>query len=275
MLVRDETLRTQQARHDLFATCALLEVDSEEVHQRLSDLMFSQPGPGAIDLLTAVQNLVNKGEMTHAAADYAALWLTTSHDAEMRCAGVQLLALLMRRGSLRSTLNLAAELALGCNLPRNPVQARQLRDHVRGSVVDEPMRALVLKLLGDIAREGRSPISDHTYALDLYRESAELGSAQAAFAAALYLQGKVHGQPESLIDLEAAACMHELAIGLGEIRSQTNLGLLHVQGLIRSADAARGLALIRRAAAQGDALASRVLLATTIELDQRNAHTAG
>lgn len=206
-----------------------------------------------------------RGDLPGTVADALAHAMLAEGQEEGAKAGAMLRDKLAQNGCVGSLYNLAIDKLLGRRTSVDASGANALLRKVIGQDTSEypGLRSIALNTLGESLRDGRGCQQDDREAVRLFEEAAALGSADAAFSAALYYNGKT--APSVVhVDFGRAAELYELAAEAGMVKAQTNLGVLHVGGVFDGADLETGVNLLNRSIVQGDEVA-REALATMLK----------
>lgn len=239
------------------------------------DETFGNRSVDLADLSSQTFDRYATGELPAVVADTMASWMMGLKDGSGEREGAMLMTRLAAHGSLCSMYNLAIAKFRGQGTPMDAAGGNALLKRVieADTTAYPGLMGVAMANLAESMRDGRGCQKDVARAISMLEEAAAMGSAVAAYNAALYFNGK-HDDVEVSMDLEKAAKLYAQAAAAGMVEARTNLGVLHLGGLIKEADPRRGVALLRESMADGDATAKEALetlLGMTAELEERAA----
>lgn len=153
-------------------------------------------------------------------------------------------------------LNLALQKLGGVHSKKDPVGAHRLVELVLKRV-QEPSRLRTQALLQSAMNfvDGEAVDVDLEKAHARLFEAAHIGSPDGAFNLGLFYAGRFSSEAPENADINLAATYYQIAHSKGHLPAQTNLALLHVQGLISNPNPKFGWELLRDASEKGDQVA--------------------
>lgn len=156
--------------------------------------------------------------------------------------------------------NLALQKLVGVHTKKDPVGAHRLVELVLKRV-QEPSRLRTQALL----QSAMNFVDGEAVAVDLEKaharlfEAAHIGSPEAAYNLGLFYSGRFCSETTRHADNNLAATYYAIAQSKGHLQAQTNLALLHVQGLISDPNPKLGWELLRDASEKGDQVARKCI----------------
>lgn len=189
-----------------------------------------------------------------------ARWLVAAGQGNSRMMGLYLLDELSLLGELAAGYYLAEALFAHPERPEDVQKANRLVRRLaksKGQYGSISARAALELARSKLSGRGGMPV-DLRRARDLFIRAADSGNRDAAYEAARFFHGRVDGWQEDP-DFDRAAEYYHFAYSQGAWAARVPLGILHTFGLFRDADRPYGMSLLRKASAQGDAVAADAL----------------
>lgn len=150
-------------------------------------------------------------------------------------------------------LNLALQKLVGLHTNKDAVSAHDLVELVLKRV-QGPSRLRTQALLQSAMNfaDGVAVAVDLEKAHSRLFEAAHIGSTEGAYNLGLFYAGRFSSETPEQADINLAAAYYAIAQSKGHLQAQTNLALLHIQGLITDPNPELGWELLRDASEKGD-----------------------
>ena len=187
-----------------------------------------------------------------------ALWMIGKNTLLAKQLGVNLLKKLTEKGSLTATYNFSVIQLDGKLLNGQNEQGIENILKVINNSSSNRLKGLAYGVYGDMLVIGRAVEENHLLAREMYIRGAEAGNGHSAYKAGLMFQG------ESILDIDTdlnkAAHYYKIGVEHGDIKAQTNLGIMHLSQIFIGKDFEEGMLLIKKSAQEGDEIAKQALV---------------